>query len=108
VGSACVAALLSPRTANRAFSVSGGETLAYRDMVDRVFVAMGKRPRTVTIPLGCFRLAVALIRLLPRYRHWTASMAERMNADLMFDHTEAAEAFGFAPRGFVLTQADLP
>ncbi len=108
VAAACVAALQAPAAANRAFNISGAETLGYREMMVRVFTALGRRPRLLNVPLWAFRLAVVLLRVLPRYRHWSAAMAERMNRDLVFDHADAAQAFGFKPGGFALTQGDLP
>jgi uncharacterized protein YbjT (DUF2867 family) len=77
-------------------------------MVARVFAALGRPARLVTVPLWAFRLAVAMLRCLPRYRHWSAAMAERMNRDLVFDHTDAARDLGFKPRGFALTAEDVP
>jgi nucleoside-diphosphate-sugar epimerase len=102
VAAACVAALQAPSAVNRAYNLSGGETLAYRDMVARVFAALACRPRLLPVPLPVFRLAVALMRCLPRYRHWSTAMAERMNRDLVFDHAEAARDLGFKPRAFML------
>jgi len=107
VAAACVAALQSPDAANRAYNISGGETLIYRDMVTRVFAALGRPPRLVTVPLWVFRLAVAVLRCLPRYRLWSSAMAERMNRDLVFEHAEAARDLGFKPRGFALAAQDL-
>ena len=107
VAAACVAALQAPDAANRAYNLSGGETLAYREMVARVFAALGRRTCLLTVPLWAFRLAVAVLRRLPRYRLWSSAMAERMNRDLVFDHTEAARDLGFKPRGFTLAEEDL-
>jgi nucleoside-diphosphate-sugar epimerase len=107
VAAACVAALRAPAAANRAYNLSGGETLAYRDMVVRVFAALGRTPRLLPVPLSAFRLAVALLRWLPRYRHWSAAMAERMNRDLVFDHAEAARDLAFKPKTFLLSEQDV-
>ena len=107
VAAACAAALQAPAAANRAYNLSGGETLAYREMVARVFAALGRPARFVSVPLWAFRLAVAMMRRLPRYRHWSAAMAERMNRDLVFDHADAARDLGFKPRGFALTAEDV-
>ncbi|HLD08552.1 MAG TPA: NAD-dependent epimerase/dehydratase family protein, partial [Methylophilaceae bacterium] len=107
VAGACFSALNTPSVVNRAYNISGVETLSYREMVSRVFAAMGRRPRLLTVPLGVFRLAVACLRWLPRYRHWSAAMAERMNRDLVFDHTEATRDFGFHPRAFMLSIGDV-
>ena len=108
VAAACVSALALPAVANRTYNLSGGETLPYREMVSRVFATVGKVPRLVTIPRWLFRLAVAALRLVPRYRHWTVEMAERMNRDLVFDHADATRDFGFSPRPFALSAEDLP
>ncbi len=108
VATACFSALQTVAVGNRAYNISGGETLTYRDMVARVFIALGRRPCLLTVPFWVFRLAVTLLRCLPRYRQWSAAMAERMNRDLVFDHSEAVRDLGFKPRGFVLAVEDLP
>jgi len=108
VAGACLAALQGSDASNRAYNISGGETLAYREMVARIFTALGRRPRVLTVPLWAFRLAVTMLRRLPRYRQWSSAMAERMNRDLVFDHADAVRDLGFKPRGFALAAEDLP
>ncbi len=108
VGEACIAALKSPTAVDRAYNISGEETLPYREMLSRIFAALNLQPRLLTIPLSVFALAVACMRLLPRYKHWSVAMAERMNSDLVFDHSDAQRDFGFAPRPFRLSLEDLP
>lgn len=108
VAGACLAALQAPCAANRVYNISGGETLTYRNMVSRVFSALDRRPRLLAVPLWAFRLAVAMLRRLPRYRQWSTAMAERMNRDLVFDHADAVRDLGFKPRAFVLAAEDLP
>lgn len=108
VATVCASALRAAHVANRAYDISGGETLTYRDMVMRVFASLRRPPRMVTVPLAVFRLAVVCLRLFPRYRHWSAAMAERMNVDLLFDHADAARDMGFSPRPFRLAPDDLP
>ena len=100
VAMACRLALEARHIANRAYEISGGETLSYRDMVCRVFEALGRHPRIVTVPLWCFRLAVAGARLLPPFHKLSAAMAERMNQDLVFDHSAASRDWGFSPEPF--------
>lgn len=108
VAMACVSALTVPTAGNRTYTLSGGETLSYREMVCRVFAAIGKVPHLVTIPRWLFWLGVITLRLLPRYRNWTTEMAERMNRDLVFDHGDATRDLGFSPRPFKISQEDLP
>jgi len=108
VAQACLAALGKSSRVNHAYNLSGGETLPYREMVGRVFSAMERRPRLLAVPLWSFRLALMVLHLLPRYRHWTAAMAERMNQDLVFDHSEAERDLTYHPRPFRLAAKDLP
>lgn len=107
VAEACVSVLQASRAANHAYNISGGETLTYRDMVARVFNTLERPERLVPVPLFVFRFTVALLRLLPRYRNWSPAMAERMNRDMVFDHSEATRDFGFEPRPFHLTSEDV-
>ena len=100
---ACVVALMTemadvPRY--RSYVVSGGEALPYREMAGRIFQALGKPARFLTVPLTVFRAAAWIARFHPRCRHWTMAMAERMNRDMAFNHSDAKRDFGFSPRPF--------
>ncbi|MCO6428253.1 MAG: NAD(P)-dependent oxidoreductase [Nitrosomonas communis] len=108
VAAACFAAFLASNVINRAYNISGAETLTYREMIKRVFKALDQPPCMLTIPHWLFRLVVNTLRQLPRYRHWTIAMAERMNRNLVFDYAEAARDFGYAPKPFLLMKEDLP
>ena len=107
VAGACLTALQGSDVRSRSYNISGGETLTYREMVARVFAALGRRPRLLTVPLWAFRLAVTTLRCLPRYRQWSAAMAERMNSDLVFDHADAVRDLGFKPRTFSISPEDI-
>lgn len=108
VAGACLSALKASCTANQTYNISGGETLSYREMVVRIFSALCLRPRILSVPLWFFGLSISLLRRIPRYRKWSTAMAERMNQDLVFDHSEASRDFGFKPRAFELLTTDLP
>ncbi|HAW29229.1 MAG TPA: epimerase [Planctomycetaceae bacterium] len=107
VAVASLQALRTETVANQAYNISGAETLTYREMIVRVFHALKRKPRFVRIPLTLFRVGTAVVRILPRFRNLTAGMAERMNADLVFDHSEAVHDFGFQPRPFELNSDDV-
>ncbi|MCU7795578.1 MAG: NAD-dependent epimerase/dehydratase family protein [Candidatus Thiodiazotropha sp. (ex Myrtea spinifera)] len=108
VAQACLAVLECGEVSGLSYNLSGGETLSYHSMVERVFQALRLRPRWLHLPLSLFRAALLVMRQIPRYRHWTPAMAERMNRDLVFDHSEAERDLGFRPRQFVLGVEDLP
>ena len=97
---ACVSGLAASASYNKAYNLSGGETLAYIDMVRRIFETLGRQPRFIRIPLPVFGLAVKLARLHPRFAHLTPDMALRMQSDLVFDHSEATRDFGYSPGRF--------
>jgi nucleoside-diphosphate-sugar epimerase len=96
----CMAALFQPMAFNKAYNLSGGETLSYRQMVERIFSSLGKPAHFLIAPLWLYRLAIRSAMLLPGKQEITTEMATRMNVDLCFDHTEATSDFGFAPRTF--------
>ena len=96
----CMTALFQPLTFNKAYNLSGGETLSYRQMVEKIFSSLGKPPHFLVAPLWLYRLAIPSAMLLPGKQEITTEMATRMNIDLCFDHTEATSDFGFAPRAF--------
>ncbi len=108
VAAACMSSLVNSQALGRSYNISGGEVLSYRSMVERVFSALGRRPRFIRIPLFLFRAVVMTLRRFPRYKHWTVAMAERMNLDMVFDHSDATRDLGFKPRGFVLGPDDMP
>ncbi len=88
-------------TFNKAYNIGGAEALPYRRMVERIFMAMNKKPRFLPVPLAGFSLAVRLANYHPRYRHLTASMAKRMDQDMVFANDEAISDFEYKPRDFL-------
>lgn len=109
LAAACVAVLAEPKAFNSAYDLAGGETLTYRQMVERIFAAEGRAPRFVPVPLAAFRAAMWCVSRIPRFKDFNAEMARRMNEDLVFDFSAAERDFGFAPRTFQpeLLRADL-
>jgi len=99
VAFACCAALEKSRLKN-SYILSGGETLSYREMVQRIFLSLNKPVRLLSFPLWTFKAGVLAVNLLGK--KMTAGIAERMNQDLVFDHTDAVRDLGFAPRKFEL------
>jgi nucleoside-diphosphate-sugar epimerase len=98
---ACIAAVDAERAFGRAFELGGGEQLSYREMVRRVFDTQGIRPRFAPLPAWALRALIRCLNLLPRYRHLTPAMVDRMATDLCFDTLPADQAFGYQPRPFL-------
>jgi len=100
LASACVTALIHPAMVNKIYNLSGGEILSYRNMVEKVFDSCGKQARIISVPLIFVRLALKLIRLIPRYRYLNDAMIHRMNMDMVFSHEDATRDFTYSPRSF--------
>ena len=99
VAEAMVAALDAPGAAGAVLNLPGGETLTYRDMVRRIFRALGRRPVLLYLPLGPARLAFRAWLALTGAGYSTASL-ERMNMDLTFDPAPANDILGVTGRPF--------
>ncbi len=95
---AALQALNAPAAFDRTYALPGGETLSYRDMAVRIFEALGRRPRLLSLPPPLWRAGLAMAApLLPGA---TAAMGARMSEDLAFDAGPAMRDFGYAPRPF--------
>ena len=99
VAQAMAAAADAPTARNAIFGLPGGETLAYREMVRRIFEALGKRPVLLHLPLGPARMAFFAWRVLTGARYSAASL-ERMNMALTLDPAPVREALGITCRPF--------
>ena len=95
---AVLQALDAPAAFDRTYDLPGGETLTYRDMAARIFEALGRRPRLLSLPPPLWRLGLALAS--PVLPGATAAMGARMSEDLTFDAGPAMRDFGYAPRPF--------
>src|SRR5581483_5330066 len=107
VAAACCAALRARHLTGRGYEIAGGEALSYREMVGRVFDALGKPRRILRVPLWAFAAALACARLLPRYRRLSTAMARRMNEDMAFDCSAAGRDLDWSPRAFKLEPPDV-
>jgi hypothetical protein len=106
VATACLQALYSSAVINKAYNISGGETLSYREMVERVFASRGKRPRIICVPEILVKAGVLLAKMFPRYRETSPAMISRIKQDMVFDHQDAVTDFGFSPGIFRLDETN--
>lgn len=99
LAAAAVSAIANPKAYHRAFNLPGGETLTYRQMIERIFEALGRSPRLLPLPTWLLRAAMPIgqQRLPHRY---SPALFLRMNQDLAFDAAEAHAALGYSPRNF--------
>ena len=99
---ACLQVLPNPSTFNKAYNLSGGETLSYQTMVKKIFQYLGLKPRFIYCPIWLLQILLRLASLIPRYQHLTPAMLQRMEINLVFDHEPALHDFNYQPRAFEL------
>ncbi|WP_192737869.1 epimerase [Bradyrhizobium sp. OAE829] len=93
-----VSAALSQAAANKIYSLPGGETLTYREMIGRIFDGMKLPRRTLSIPPLLWRAGFVVAK--PLFPGANAAMGIRMTKDMAFDSTPAVRDFGWKPRNF--------
>jgi GT2 family glycosyltransferase/nucleoside-diphosphate-sugar epimerase len=99
VAMACLSALRLGKN-QAVYDLSGGETLTYLEMADRVFDSVGIVRRFISVPRPILRILEFVGHALPISLRPPIGIFERMNADLVFDHGPAAKDLNFRPRGF--------
>jgi nucleoside-diphosphate-sugar epimerase len=100
VAAACVAALMHPAP-KPMYWISGGETLTFRDLVERICRCQGLRSRLISLPRVAWQVASLVASIVGRGGRVTLGTAARMNDDLSCDHCDAARDLGFQPRPFL-------
>jgi len=87
-----IAAAASDAAIGKTYAMPGGETISYREMVGRIFDALGKPRRIISAPPFVWRLAFALAK--PLFPNANAAMGARMAMDQVFDAAPAVRDFG--------------
>jgi uncharacterized protein YbjT (DUF2867 family) len=93
-------ALAGGGESGHSYYLAGGSTLSYLAMAERIFFALGRKPRILEVPAGVLASAVGAARLIPGYGGLSPEMVRRQGRDLVFDDAPAREAFGHRPREF--------
>jgi nucleoside-diphosphate-sugar epimerase len=88
----------SAAAVDKIYALPGGETLSYREMVGRIFDALGKPRRIISAPPSVWRAAFSLAKLF--FPNANVAMGNRMAKDMVFDASPAVRDFGWRPRNF--------
>ena len=81
------------------YFLTGGESITFRAMVERIFAGLGRTTRIVSVPTIVFRWGILCARAFGL--KVSLGMVTRMKEDLVFDHTFATEDLTFNPRPFM-------
>ncbi|MFT4248635.1 MAG: NAD-dependent epimerase/dehydratase family protein [Pseudomonas sp.] len=107
LGDAALAVLARPATHARSYALGGGEVVTYEEMVRRVLDALPQPARLWRVPAWSFAAALRAAHALGRLHGMNAAALQRMREDLVFDLAPARCDFGYAPRGFAPSAAEL-
>ena len=98
LATAAIAAAERPAAIGQIYDLTGGETLSYRTMCERIFEGLGRAPRIVSLPPALWRAGLEMAS--PFLPGATAQMGERMDRDLVFDARAAQADLDWTPRPF--------
>lgn len=96
---AVIQAFANPASYNKAYNLSGGEVMPFREVLERCFRACHRKTRIIRSTALPFALDLA--GWLLHKKHISAEAAYRMNDDQIFFHDPAHTDFGYAPRPFL-------
>ena len=106
VASTAVKALLGGALDGWDGVLKGGSTMTYREMVEKVFRALGREPRIWTVPPGLLAGMLKAASMVPGWTELNPEFAWRQNRDLAFEGTTLPSGFPVAARPFAPTVAD--
>ena len=90
--------LQAASAANKFYSLPGGETLTYREMIGRIFDGMQLPRRTIPIRRCIWQVGFVLAK--PLFPGANVAMGIRMMKDMTFDSRPPTRDFGWNPRAF--------
>jgi nucleoside-diphosphate-sugar epimerase len=95
---AAIEAASNPAAVNKTYSLPGGETLTYREMIGRIFDGLGMPRRTISIPAFLWKAGFVVAK--PLFPGANVAMGTRMAKDMIFDSSPAVRDLGWKPRNF--------
>jgi len=96
---AVMSMLHNPGSYSKSFNLCGGEQLEYREMVGRIFDALGKK--RLILPIRLLPFFVDMYSIIRNRPDINGEIARRMNHNLIFDDSEARDCFNYQPRAFL-------
>ncbi len=86
--------------------VSGGTTLSYRDMVNRVFDALDQPSKILSLPPAILIRLLKVLTWIPGMGDMNAEFVLRQNRDMVFDDSRLREILGATAQPFQPTTSD--
>jgi len=93
-----ISAASSTSAVNKIYSLPGGETLTYSEMVGRIFDGQRLPRRTISVPAFLWKSVFIFVK--PFFPNTNFAMGLRMMQDMTFDSASAVQDFDWNPRNF--------
>jgi nucleoside-diphosphate-sugar epimerase len=106
LASAAVAALRCKVDLPSVLYLTGGETLAYSEMLEKIFKSLEKPVRLVRLPQWLFLLLVKILGTIKTGVGVNGEMVKRQKLDLVFDDRQARVLLDYDPRPFKPLESD--
>ena len=106
LAAACVAAMAISGLKAKVFRLGGAERLTFGAMLARTRAGLPVRTLPILIPMPLARLALRLLRLLPRWRHLEQGLVDRLQVDQVVDNEQAMQELGWQPGKFEPTRQE--
>lgn len=101
-----ITAMISKDDLPGVFTLAGGETISYAQMVTRVFIALGRPVRLLRLPQWLFLFLLGLAKIFKMGEGINREMVKRQAVDLVFDDRLARELLNYKPREFAPEEKD--
>ena len=83
------------------FTVSGGETISFRELLERIFCLCGARPIFIPVNKKIFSLALKFLNMFGLMKNISSEMIDHAEMDFIFDNTPVYREFGFVPESLI-------
>jgi nucleoside-diphosphate-sugar epimerase len=97
LANACILAINQHNSFGKIYNLVGPETIKYIDMIQKISNSLNKKIVLIKVNKFIFTLAVAVLRILPQYRHLSVGMVDRLEQNLCFDSEDAKKDFNYNP-----------
>ncbi len=105
----CLYCIDNEMSVGKTYNLGGDETLSYKQMVDRIFLGLGRKPRTIHVAVTVYKALLAAMLKLRVLNGISPEVAGRMNEDFCFDNGPARADFAYSGSKFLDNPArDLP
>ena len=100
VAQAVAQSLLSKRTVNKAYNISGADPLTYTQVIDTICEQIKRKVQKIYVPYSPIAKGLSMMERVQIPFPVKAEQILRLNENKNFDHSDATDDFGYRPHSF--------